>query len=212
MFTRPIARRALETASCRRSTRGVAYLFLCSAFCCRGGASYTFTRRTLVATTTTMTTVAASEQQQQYWNRELSAKQAFDLNAPITKEANVICIGDPTDAANSNLYQMTTTERTNGLKVLAVGDKVEDFDAATLQGANVIFVSYTANARQVLSYLLREIPSVEWVHARSAGIDFIVSDDLTAWVAGQKSRLVTNAKGAFSSTLAEYTLLACSYL
>lgn len=50
------------------------------------------------------------------------------------------------------------------------------------------------------------LPSIEWVHARSAGIDFITSPTLS------KTRAtVTNAKGTFSSTLAEYTLMACSY-
>lgn len=128
----------------------------------------------------------------------------------------MLCIGDPNDEANAELYQMTKERTKDGLKVLKVGNSIQDFDTAALQDANVIFVSYTANAREVLAHLLKEIPSIEWVHARSAGIDFIVSDDLSAWVATEANtsngRLVTNAKGAFSSTLAEYTMLACSYL
>jgi phosphoglycerate dehydrogenase-like enzyme len=55
---------------------------------------------------------------------------------------------------------------------------------------------------------LKLLPSIEWVHCRSAGIDFVTSDALSE----ANSRVkITNAKGSFSSTLAEYTMLACAY-
>ena len=47
---------------------------------------------------------------------------------------------------------------------------------------------------------------MEWVHTRSAGIDFCTSDGLS-----NSRAYVTNAKGLFSSTLGEYTMMACSY-
>lgn len=47
---------------------------------------------------------------------------------------------------------------------------------------------------------------MEWVHTRSAGIDFCTSHGLS-----QSKAYVTNAKGLFSSTLGEYTMMACSY-
>ena len=47
---------------------------------------------------------------------------------------------------------------------------------------------------------------MEWVHTRSAGVYFIASEGLFAF-----SVQLTNAKGMFSSTLAEYCMLACSY-
>ena len=56
--------------------------------------------------------------------------------------------------------------------------------------------------------MLQALPSIEWVHTRSAGIDFVASEDL----AQLSDRIqMTNAKGSFSSTLAEYTLMACAY-
>jgi len=54
--------------------------------------------------------------------------------------------------------------------------------------------------------ILAAFPTIEWVHCRSAGIDFVVSEELS-----NNDVLVTNAKGQFSSTLAEYAMMACSY-
>jgi hypothetical protein len=181
----------------------------------RARAAYGFTRRSLVATMTTVTTTTtlATATEAPYWNREISAKQAFDRKAPVTKEANVICVGDVTDESNAGLYQLQE-ERQNGVKVLQIGSSVEDFDTAQLQeqGANVLFVSSTPKAKQIVTHLLETIPSIEWIHTRSAGLDFIASDPLSQWSTASKSHQTTNAKGSFSSTLAEYTLLACSYL
>ena len=50
--------------------------------------------------------------------------------------------------------------------------------------------------------------SLEWIQSRSAGIDVIMSDTLKD---SSDALIMTNAKGAFSSTLAEYTMMACSY-
>jgi phosphoglycerate dehydrogenase-like enzyme len=164
-------------------------------------------------TTVTTTTTLATATEAPYWNREISAKQAFDRKTPVTKEANVICVGDVTDESNAGLYQLQE-ERQNGVKVLQIGSSVEDFDTAQLQeqGANVLFVSSTPKAKQIVTHLLETIPSIEWIHTRSAGLDFIASDPLSQWSTASKSHQTTNAKGSFSSTLAEYTLLACSYL
>ena len=201
--------KSLNSKLHHRGPTSFAYIFLCSAICIKSSASYAFTRRSVVATMTTSVATGTNSSSQQFWNRELSAKQAFDRKAPVAKEADIICVADPNDAANSDLYQLT--ERNDGARVLKVGDSVESFSTDSLQGANVLYVSYTPKAREVVSHLLRKIPSIEWIHARSAGIDFITSSELTEWAA-KENRLVTNAKGSFSSTLAEYTMLACSYL
>lgn len=198
-----------------RSSSGLARLFFCSAVCLKTGKSDALTRRTIVATLSTIGMAAAapeSKQQQQFWNRELSAKRAFDLNLPAKKEANVVCVGDPNDAANHDLYKLT--ERTGGVKVVQVGDSVESFDTESLkkEGANVLFVSYTPKAREVVASLLDEIPTIQWIHCRSAGIDFVSGTQLKKWATADESNIVTNAKGSFSSTLAEYSMLACSYL
>ncbi len=57
-----------------------------------------------------------------------------------------------------------------------------------------------------MAKLLEEIPSIEWIHSRSAGIDYVTSTTLS-----QSNVIITNAKGSFSSTLAEYTMMAIAY-
>ena len=193
-------------ASSSRRSLGFTCFFLCN-YLKSGASGYVFTRRTIVSTAAVGMSSTSTEPL--FWNRELSKKQSFDAKAPIVKDANIICVGYPNDKANAELYQIT--ERKNGAKVLKVEDSIESFDTPSLQEANVLYVSYSRNAREVVANLVKEIPSIEWIHARSAGIDFITSDDLSAWAA-KESHVVTNAKGSFSSTLAEYTLLACSYL
>lgn len=53
------------------------------------------------------------------------------------------------------------------------------------------------------------LTSIEWVHVRSAGIDTILSDTLKYH--SDHVQIITNAKGQFSSTLAEYAMMVCSY-
>ena len=95
-----------------------------------------------------------------------------------------------------------------GAELLQIGTTLSDFDLPMLEqaGVNTVFVSHPL-AREPLAQLLDALPSIEWIHTRSAGIDFCHSDALAAWEGG----IMTNAKGQFSSTLAEYTMAACSY-
>ena len=51
--------------------------------------------------------------------------------------------------------------------------------------------------------------SIRAIHVRSAGIDFLESDELP--LLHKKGIVMTNAKGQFSSSLAEYVMMACSY-
>jgi phosphoglycerate dehydrogenase-like enzyme len=143
------------------------------------------------------------------WNRETSKPLDFDIDAPIIQEARIISLTDPKDPANDpvNDAAKNPSELPNGASLLAIGSSLKDFDLEALQAQepNVIFVSHPL-AREPLAQLLDALPTVEWVHARSAGIDFLTSDALSS-----SPVLMTNARGQFSSTLAEYTLMACSY-
>ena len=135
-----------------------------------------------------------------YWNKS----SVPDNAGPIQRQAKIVSLSDPNDDANSALHH---GELPDGVKLLAVGSTVEDFDVPALkeEAPNVIFVSH-AMARKPLEALLEMLPSVQWVHTRSAGIDFVTSPGLAA-----SSVYMTNAKGQFSSTLAEYCMMACSY-
>jgi phosphoglycerate dehydrogenase-like enzyme len=128
----------------------------------------------------------------------------FEEDKPIIREAKIVSLSDPDDDANSALHKR---ELPIGARLLQIGTKFDDFDMEALkrEEPNVIFCSHPL-ARIPLGQLLEALPTVEWVHSRSAGIDFVTSPALS------KSKVImTNARGQFSSTLAEYTLLACSY-
>lgn len=138
-----------------------------------------------------------------YWNRETS-QPTSSFEGAITKEARILALCDPSDAYNKPLYDGPLPK---GSKLLAVGSTLADFDQDSIidQDPNVIFVSHP-NARGPLVELLHKFPSVEWIHTRSAGVDFIASDGLFS-----SNVQLTNAKGMFSSTLAEYCMMACAY-
>eukprot|EP00565_Helicotheca_tamesis_P003684 CAMPEP_0185738918 /NCGR_PEP_ID=MMETSP1171-20130828/34161_1 /TAXON_ID=374046 /ORGANISM="Helicotheca tamensis, Strain CCMP826" /LENGTH=360 /DNA_ID=CAMNT_0028410311 /DNA_START=216 /DNA_END=1298 /DNA_ORIENTATION=- len=143
-----------------------------------------------------------------YWNREESehGKYAEMTKDDVKKEAKILSLCDPSnDDTNVALHQ---GQLPPGATLVAIGKTAEDFDDSLKeQKPNVIFVSPSCPlARVQLPALLQKFPTVEWVHAQSAGIDFLVSDELS-----QSTVTMTNAKGQFSSSLAEYAMLACSY-
>ncbi len=145
-----------------------------------------------------------------YWNREEYARKGrYDYlikvsPESIVKEAKILNLSDPNDDANGALFENNLPF---GSSIVKTGMKLSDFDDVRDQSPNVIFVSPSCpKARKQLPLVLAAFPSIEWVHVRSAGIDFLVSDELS-----QASVTVTNAKGQFSSSLAEYTMMACSY-
>lgn len=139
-----------------------------------------------------------------YWNREASTRKQYDSSKPVIKEARIVCISDPQDDSNSVLYKRDLPDKA---KIVAIGIGIDDFDIDTLkkQNANVIFCSH-AKAREPLAHLLKEIPTIEWVHSRSAGLDHITSEALS-----NTKAVVTNAKGSFSSTLAESSMMGIAY-
>lgn len=158
--------------------------------------------------------------QYKFWNRERDVKNvgrySFLLEMSpesIQREANIISLSHPTDPANKVLHQGPLPI---GASLLCVGTTLQEIQqdmqtrSTQTQKPNVLFVSPSCpHAATVLPLVLDAYPTIEWVHCRSAGIDFVESDNF-ATIA--RSRLqVTNAKGQFSSSLAEYALFACSY-
>jgi len=175
----------------------------------RSSSCHFFVRQSSIAPTTTSctaTTTATRSMSSQFWNREESSKQNFDKNKPIVKQAKIVSLSDANDPANDPLHKGDLPE---GSSLLKIGSKMEDFDIPALQKEepNVLFVSHPLS-RQPLGELLGVLPTIEWVHMRSAGIDFVASEALSE---ANKRVFISNAKGSFSSTLAEYTMMACAY-
>lgn len=60
---------------------------------------------------------------------------------------------------------------------------------------------------ETLTEIIQAMPFLVWVHSITAGVDHIKCPALFE----NSDIVLTNAKGVFSSSLAEYTMLACSY-
>jgi hypothetical protein len=143
--------------------------------------------------------------QYKFWNREESTEKGkFSYLLEISpesmkREARILSLSGPNDAANTALHDGPLPM---GASVLGVGESLADLEAYRNSKPNVLFVSPSCPKAMVqLPLVLAAFPSIEWVHVRSAGIDFVVSDELSEF----KNKVeVTNAKGQFSSSLAEY--------
>lgn len=150
-----------------------------------------------------------------YWNREESkhgeASYVLAMSPEsVQKEARILCLAADDDHANSPLTD-PASKLPFGSRLLQIGTQPTDFpDSLANESPNVLFVSPSCpHARLQLPQIMHKFPTIEWIHVRSAGIDFLESDELPKIT--NKGIIMTNAKGQFSSSLAEYAMLACSY-
>eukprot|EP00594_Rhizosolenia_setigera_P000672 CAMPEP_0178946296 /NCGR_PEP_ID=MMETSP0789-20121207/4207_1 /TAXON_ID=3005 /ORGANISM="Rhizosolenia setigera, Strain CCMP 1694" /LENGTH=386 /DNA_ID=CAMNT_0020626273 /DNA_START=173 /DNA_END=1333 /DNA_ORIENTATION=+ len=148
-----------------------------------------------------------------FYNRETSKLTDF-TTTDIVKKARILSLSDLNDKNSESLH---SGELPEGCELLQIGATLSDFDLDSLKKnpPNVLFVSHP-NARETMWELLfnQFQDSIEWVHTRSAGIDFIMPPTAVASSSSSTENtkfVMTNAKGLFSSTLAEYSMMACSY-
>ena len=143
-----------------------------------------------------------------FWNREESAPRSYKDDAPIVAEARIISLSRKGDPSNTPIHQNLPA----GAKIVAEGTALSDFDLEELSSLepNVIFLS--APSPETLAALIEQFgpSSLRWIHARSAGLDAFMSETFKS-VSAMDNIVVSNAKGSFSSTLAEYTMLAIGY-
>jgi hypothetical protein len=174
--------------------------------------------------------------QYKYWNPHNSKNHGqysflIDMSPEsIVTEAKIISLSTTNDLANAALHshnqQVGDTNHPPlplGATLLSVGTTLEEIQSSMKHPSilpNVLFVSPSCpHAATILPQILNAYPSITWVHCRSAGIDFVESNELIqicterndAASTGSPVLHVTNAKGQFSSSLAEYALAACSY-
>ena len=165
-----------------------------------------------------------------YWNREEYSKDAGkalseledriynnrDTNDRTLKHANIVSLSNINDDACQALYKLRDDEKYRSL--LAVGQTAEEIMGQVSReekDVNVVFVSPgIPNPKDDFLSLIENYSStLEWIHIRSAGIDFCHSPewlDFFSSTKGEKIQ-VTNAKGQFSSVLAEYAIMSCLY-
>ena len=80
-----------------------------------------------------------------------------------------------------------------------VGAEPEEFDGAP--HPDVVFDCWSGPRR--VSGVLSRVPDLEWFHSRAAGLDGVLVPEL-----GASPATVTNGRGAFSQSLAEFVLAA----
>ncbi|GMH82788.1 hypothetical protein TrST_g4740 [Triparma strigata] len=130
------------------------------------------------------------------------------MSDPIVRKANVLVLAkDVKDPNNQPVYDLLAETNTGKGSIIGTSSDVgslSSLPSSDLESANVLFCSYPD--AELVKEALKLCPNVEWVHCRSAGVEHVMSEELTR----HRCRL-TNAKGCFSSTLAEYTLTSIGY-
>lgn len=71
-----------------------------------------------------------------------------------------------------------------------------------------ILLNVSGNA-EILAPIIREMPDLVWIHSITAGVEHIVNKKFP--IPEFNEIVLTNAKGVFSSSLAEYVMTACGY-
>jgi hypothetical protein len=130
-----------------------------------------------------------------YWNRENSPekkKYSFLIEISpesIQREARILSLSSEVDDANRALHEGPLPM---GAQLLGVGQTPADFEQFSDAKPNALFVSPSCpNASVQVPAMLKAFPSIEWVHVRSAGIDFVVSAELSEY---REKVEFTNAK------------------
>lgn len=93
-------------------------------------------------------------------------------------------------------------------KIIATGINLEELlqhNIMPLEFANVIF--NVSGTKAILQEICQFTPCLEWIHSMSAGVDHILFHDLVH----NPDITLTNAKGVFSKSLAEYTVASMLY-
>jgi len=93
-------------------------------------------------------------------------------------------------------------------KVTSIGSCMEDFsgekEQACLAEADVVL--NCIGEASLISQLWPSLKRLRWMHSRFAGVDHLLFPELV-----ESSVLLTNARGLFSSSLAEYCMLGCLF-
>lgn len=138
------------------------------------------------------------------WNRVKSVEDPSAVETPVTRTPHILVLGDPDDPANAVLYE-------SDFHIVATITRVDQVTPDLVASTNVVYVSSgprggPSQCREILARILALQPDLPWIHSRSAGIDHITSPELARF-----RNVLTNAKGQYSSTLAEYSLGAVTY-
>lgn len=88
-------------------------------------------------------------------------------------------------------------------------DAIANVDDRTLRQVEVLLlcgVGPKAVGASDVRALLPRLESLKWIHTASAGVNHLLFDELVS-----SDTVLTNARGVFSNSLAEYALMACKW-
>ena len=93
--------------------------------------------------------------------------------------------------------------------VLDAGTAVDEYTEESLNDANVLLLH--GHASHAFEKLYPKMPKLEWVHSCSAGVDWLLNSSCGEALRKHPTQVLTNAKGCYSLSLAEYTIGAILY-
>ena len=93
-------------------------------------------------------------------------------------------------------------------KILATGANIEELQIegrrAFTEGNVICCMNATA---ATLGPIIKEMPHLVWIHTISAGLEHLLCTEII----DNEGLILTNAKGVYSNSLAEYVMFACGY-
>ena len=92
-------------------------------------------------------------------------------------------------------------------RIVAIGNSLDELlrQGHLFTDANVLLnLSGTAES---MAPIIREMPNLQWIHSITAGVDHILCSEIV----DNSDLILTNAKGIYSSSLAEYVMGAICY-
>jgi hypothetical protein len=113
----------------------------------------------------------------------------------------VICPSDGEDC----LTELTYLPRS--ARIVAIGNSLEELLKEGYEFCNANVLLNLRGTAQTIAPIIKEMPYLTWMHSVTAGIDHLLCDELI----NDNEISLTNAKGIYSSSLAEYVMGAISY-
>ncbi|BDA42800.1 D-3-phosphoglycerate dehydrogenase [Coccomyxa sp. Obi] len=125
------------------------------------------------------------------------------VQASHTAKARILVLHTP-DAPELEVLKGLPADAT----IVGTGRTFEDLSSLSdseWQSVNVL-LNCGAPVKRNLETLWPHLPNLQWLHSTAAGVEHILFPDLV-----DGPVVLTNAKGNFSHSLAEYTLAACNW-
>ena len=150
-----------------------------------------------------------SSSRRDYPRIRTSPRSALTTMAAASSSSTGLLVLSSPDAPELALLQ---TALPPSFKVIGVGRTMEDFATLTHDdwaGVNVLLncgILKNAAKRDQIEAVWDMLPNLKWMHLASAGIEHVVFPRLI-----ESEVILTNARGCFSHSLAEFCLFGCKY-